>query len=104
MFQTFVFEYASYGDIPQELFYRGVISFILTMVNIICIVMVGVLILLVKQVSKFVQICFSLMKHVQVTPKSIPQRNAAFWKKDILLNREYEKSLQETNFADVSTH
>jgi len=83
--ETFVFEYASYGDIPQELFFRGVISFILTMVNIICIVMVGVLILLVKQ----------------VTPERIPQRNAAFWKKDILLNREYEKSLMETNIAEV---
>ena len=31
----------------------------------------------------------------QVTPESIPQRNASFWKKDILLNKEYEKSFQE---------
>jgi len=36
-----------------------------------------------------------------VTPERIPQRNAAFWKKDILLNREYEKSLMETNIAEV---
>eukprot|EP00092_Neocalanus_flemingeri_P095053 GFUD01120915.1.p1 GENE.GFUD01120915.1~~GFUD01120915.1.p1 ORF type:complete len:609 (+),score=97.80 GFUD01120915.1:35-1861(+) len=84
--ETFVFEYASYGDIPQELFFRGVISFILTMVNIIGIVLVGVLILLLKQ----------------VTPASIPQRNAAFWKKDIVLNREYEKSLQETNIGNIA--
>jgi len=81
--EVFKFEYAC--DIPLELFLRGTISFILTMVNIICIVLVGVLILLVKQ----------------VTPERIPQRNAAFWKKDIVLNREYEKSLQETNIADV---
>ena len=52
----------------------------LTGLNILCIVVVGVLILLVKQ----------------VTPEKIPQRNAAFWRKDILLNRQYEKSLQET--------
>ena len=32
---------------------------------------------------------------VKVTPESIPQRNASFWKKDILLNKEYEKSFQE---------
>ena len=32
---------------------------------------------------------------VQVTPESIPQRNASFWKNDIMLNKEYEKSFQE---------
>ena len=31
----------------------------------------------------------------QVTPESIPQRNASFWKNDIMLNKEYEKSFQE---------
>ena len=30
-----------------------------------------------------------------MTPESIPQRNASFWKQDILLNKEYEKSFQE---------
>merc|ERR1719513_443271 len=38
--ETFKFEYAEYGDIPQELFFRGAISFTLTMVNIVCIVIV----------------------------------------------------------------
>jgi len=83
--EPFKFEYASYGDIPQELFFRGLISFILTMVNIVCIIFVGVFILFIKQVS----------------PASIPQRNAAFWKKDIVLNREYEKSLHDTEMAEV---
>ena len=78
--KTFRFEYAGCGDIPAELFFRGAISLVLTGLNILCIVVVGVLILLVKQ----------------VTPEKIPQRNAAFWRKDILLNRQYEKSLQET--------
>merc|ERR1719461_1941322 len=55
------------------------ISLTLTCVNIVCIVMAGVLMLLVKQ----------------VTPESIPQRNASFWKNDIMLNKEYEKSFQE---------
>lgn len=83
--ETFKFEYASDGNIPQELFVRGVVSFVLTMVNIICIVAVGVFILFIKQVS----------------PESIPQRNAAFWKKDIVLNRAYEKSLHDNDIADV---
>jgi len=83
--ETFKFEYADYGDIPQELFFRGAISFTLTMVNIVCIVIVGVFILFIKEVS----------------PESIPQRNAAFWKKDIVLNREYEKSLHDTEMAEV---
>jgi len=83
--EIFKFEYADYGDIPQELFFRGAISFTLTMVNIVCIVIVGVFILFIKEVS----------------PESIPQRNAAFWKKDIVLNREYEKSLHDTEMAEV---
>ena len=48
--QDFKFEYADEGDIPVELFWRGMISLTLTCVNIVCIVMVGVLMLLVKQV------------------------------------------------------
>ena len=40
-----------------------------------------------------------MINFVKVTPESIPQRNASFWKKDILLNKEYEKSFQE---KDVS--
>jgi len=83
--ETFRFEYADYGDIPAELFVRGLVSFILTIVNIICIVVVGVFILFIKQVS----------------PESIPQRNAAFWKKDIVLNREYEKSLVDNEIAEA---
>ena len=37
----------------------------------------------------------NLLFFAKVTPESIPQRNASFWKKDILLNKEYEKSFQE---------
>jgi len=77
--KDFKFEYAEHGDIAEELFWRGMISLTLTCINILCIIIVGVLMLLVKQ----------------VTPESIPQRNASFWKKDILLNKEYEKSFQE---------
>ena len=50
--QGFKFEYAEHGDIPLELFWRGMISLTLTAVNILCIIIVGVLMLLVKQVTK----------------------------------------------------
>ena len=72
----FKFEYASEDDIPKELFLRGMVSLTLTVLNILCIIGVGVLILFVKQ----------------VTPESIPQRNASFWKTDVALNKEYELS------------
>ena len=49
--QDFKFEYAEYGDIPLELFWRGMISLTLTCLNILCIVMVGTLMLLLKQVG-----------------------------------------------------
>ena len=72
----FKFEYAGEDDIPLELFLRGMVSLTLTVLNILCIIGVGVLILFVKQ----------------VTPESIPQRNASFWKTDLALNKEYELS------------
>ena len=50
--QDFKFEYAEYGDIPLELFWRGMISLTLTCLNILCIVMVGTLMLLLKQVGQ----------------------------------------------------
>ena len=50
--QGFKFEYAEHGDIPLELFWRGMISLTLTAVNILCIIIVGVLMLLVKQVTQ----------------------------------------------------
>ena len=81
----FEFEYSE-GNIPLELFLRGLVSLCLTMVNIICILMFGVLTLYIKQ----------------VTPLSIPQRNASFWRKDLQLNKEYEKSIQSDDLDEVT--
>ena len=50
----------------------------LTIVNILGILLFGVWTLYIKQ----------------VTPLSIPQKNATFWTKDVQLNKEYEKSIQ----------
>ena len=49
--QNFKFEYADPDDIPMELFCRGMISLTLTIVNIVCILIVGVIMLLIKQVQ-----------------------------------------------------
>ena len=51
VYQDFKFEYAEHGDIAEELFWRGMISLTLTCINILCIIIVGVLMLLVKQVT-----------------------------------------------------
>ena len=40
---------------------------------------------------------------LQVTPNVIPQRNATFWKKDVQLNKEYEKTIVENNLENVSS-
>ena len=53
-------------------------SFLLTVVNIICIIVTGIIILKVKQ----------------VTSDKIPQRNHSFWKQDIKVHREYNKTIK----------
>ena len=67
------------------LFLRGMVSLCLTIVNIIGILVFGVATLYIKQ----------------VTPTSIPQRNATFWRNDVQLNKEYEKSIQSENLDEV---
>ena len=87
----------------MELFCRGMISLTLTIVNIVCILIVGVIMLLIKQVQDNLDLQSTVftLQILQVTPESIPQRNASFWKNDIMLNKEYEKSFQE---KDVSLY
>ena len=46
----FVFSYVTDGNISKELFYRGLVSLLLTFINIICIVVVGVVVLFLKRV------------------------------------------------------
>ena len=54
--QLFDFAYDPNGDIPRELFYRGVVSLVLTILNIVCIVLMGVFMLFVKRVRGAVNI------------------------------------------------
>ena len=63
-------------NMPLEAFYLGLISLVLTLVNILCIILTGVLILRVKE----------------VTSEKIPQKFAHFWTKDI---REHRKDIRK---------
>ena len=63
-------------NMPMEAFYLGLISLFLTLVNILCIILTGVLILRVKE----------------VTSEKIPQKFAHFWTKDI---REHRKEIRK---------
>ena len=63
-------------NMPLESFYLGLISLFLTLVNILCIILTGVLILRVKE----------------VTSEKIPQKFAHFWTKDI---REHRKDIRK---------
>jgi len=52
-------------------------SLALTLLNILCIILTGVLILRLKE----------------VTPEKIPQKFSNFWRKDIKAHRNYYKTL-----------
>jgi hypothetical protein len=62
-------------NMSLESFYLGLISVVLTIVNILCIILTGVLILRLKE----------------VTSEKIPQKFAHFWRRDI---REHRKEIQ----------
>ena len=72
----FEFEYSE-GNIPLELFLRGLVSLCLTMVNIICILLFGVLTLYIKQVRERGETAAWLMmvfcrSHRSVFPRGMP--------------------------------
>ena len=53
--------------------FKGFISLALTIVNIICIILMGVIILRIKE----------------VTPEKIPQRFSSFWQEHVKTHRNY---------------
>ena len=86
--QDFKFEYAEYGDIPLELFWRGMISLTLTCLNILCIVMVGTLMLLLKQVGAGYtildtklseQLNIHSQRHIQNKMQKTQTEHIGFW-------------------------
>ena len=59
---------------------ESICSFLLTLVNIACIIVTGVIILKVKEVTS------------DKLPK-LEQRNQSFWKKDVKNHRDYNRTL-----------
>ena len=66
-------------DETMELFYMGLVSLALTVVNIIAITISGWLTLKLKE----------------VTPQKIPQQFASFWRKDVRLHRDYVNTTKD---------
>ena len=63
---------------PFQMFLLGLVSLTLTVANIVCIIVTGILILKIKE----------------VTPEKIPQKFSEFWKRDIRAHREYYKTVK----------
>ncbi len=59
----------------------GLISFLLTVINIVCIIITGIIILKVKE----------------VTPEKIPQTFSTFWKRDVKAHRDYYNTLKNSD-------
>ena len=66
-------------NICMEAFYLGLFSLILTLINILCIIITGVLILKLKE----------------VTPEKVPQKFSHFWRTDVKAHRDYYKAIRK---------
>ena len=67
------------SDLAKEAFFLGLTSLALTLLNIVCIILTGIFILRLKE----------------VTPEKIPQKFAHFWKKDIKAHRNYNVKVRK---------
>lgn len=72
--------YPAYSEnMAVETAILGIVSFLLTVVNIICIIFTGI----------------GILKLKEVTPDKIPQSFATFWKEDIKAHREFNDNTKE---------
>jgi len=67
------------SNLAMESFYLGLTSLALTLINIFCIILTGVFILKLKE----------------VTPEKIPQSFSHFWRKDIKAHRNYHSKIRK---------
>ena len=74
----YVFRHAT-DSFCFETFILGLVSLTLTLVNILCIIITGVLILRLKE----------------VTPAKVPQKFSHFWKTDVKAHREYCRAIKK---------
>lgn len=75
----YTFTYSS--NMPVEASILGLVSLTLTLVNIICIILTGV----------------GILKLKEVTPDKIPQQFSTFWKHDIRTHRDYYSTVKKDN-------
>ena len=66
-------------DLSLESFLLGLVSLTLTLINILCIIITGVLILKLKE----------------VTPAKVPQKFSHFWRTDVRAHRDYYKAIKK---------
>ena len=71
-------------DPPIEALLLGLVSLLLTIINILCIILTGILILKLKE----------------VTPEKIPQNFSHFWKEDIKTHRAYQRAIRKGEDSD----
>jgi len=74
-----LFEHCCETNLPLQAFILGLISLLLTLINILCIIATGVFILRLKE----------------VTPEKVPQKFAHFWKEDIKAHRTYSRKIRK---------
>jgi len=73
------------ADWAMQTFILGFISLMLTIANILCIIVTGIGILWIKE----------------VTPDKIPQQFSEFWKRDVRAHREYYKTVNKQEGEDL---
>ena len=71
-------------DLPLESFLLGLVSLTLTLINILCIIITGVLILRLKE----------------VTSTKVPQKFQDFWSTDVKAHRDYYKAYKKEEGAE----
>jgi len=73
------YEHHYSSDLAVESFVCGLVSLTLTLINILCIIITGVLILKLKE----------------VTPAKVPQKFSHFWRTDVRAHRDYYKAIKK---------
>ena len=67
------------NDTRLEMFFLGLVSLALTIVNIICIILTG----------------WGILRLKEVTPQKIPQQFSNFWTQDIKIHRDYLNTVRD---------
>ena len=68
-------------DDRMEMFFLGLVSLALTIVNIICIILTG----------------WAILRLKEVTPQKIPRQFSSFWTQDVKVHRDYLRKVRDKN-------